>query len=78
MKFDKKALMEAGQEIARVAFFAALSAVVAYGLRQFANMDQTEIVVVAGTILLKFVDKYVHDSKFIKFNGLTDTKIFFK
>lgn len=78
MKLDKKALSEALQEMGRVALFAAVSALIAYGLKQLAGMDQTELVVVLGTLVLKLADKYVHDSKYVKYNGLTDTKILLK
>lgn len=77
MKFDKKALEEAGQEVVRVAFFGAVSALVSLGLNRLAGVPQTEVVIL-GTLLLKLVDKYIYESKYIKFNGLTDTKILFK
>ena len=75
MKIDKKALMEAGQEVVRVVFFASVSALIAWGLAKLGVADQTDTVVILGTLVLKGLDKYIHDAKFIKFNGLTDTKI---
>lgn len=78
MKFDKKALTEALQEVGRVALFAAVSAVVAYLLKQLAGMDQTDMVVVVGTLALKLVDRYIHENKSMKSNGLTDTKMFLR
>lgn len=77
MKFDQKAFNESVQEVFRVAAFAAFSAVVSYLLNRFSGMPQTEVVVI-GTILLRLVDKYIHESKFTKLNGLTDTKIITK
>jgi hypothetical protein len=74
MKFDKEALWEAIQEIARIAFFGGISALVAVGLNRLAGLPQTETVVI-GTFILKFIDKYIHDNPKIKFNGLTDTRI---
>ena len=73
---DKKVLYEALQEMARVAFFASVSALVAYGLKQLSGQDQSQTVVLVGTLLLKGLDKYVHDNPAIKSNGLTDTKNF--
>lgn len=76
--FNQKALAEAVQEVVRVAFFAALSAVVAFLLNKLAGMNQTDVVVMVGILLLKLVDKYIHENPKIKLNGLTDTKMFWK
>ena len=75
MKIEKKVLWEAFQEVVRVALFGAISTVVGFYLEKMAGLPQTEVVIII-TLLLKFVDKYVHDSKHIKLNGLTDTKVF--
>lgn len=75
MKFDKQALVEALQEIMRVVFFASVSALIAFGLQKLGMQDQTDTVVILGTLVLKGLDKYVHDNKSIKLNGITDTKM---
>lgn len=74
-KFLQSPIGEALQEVVRVAFFAALSAVVAFGLQKLGVQDQTNMTVVLGTLLLKGVDKWLHDNPKIKLNGLTDTKL---
>ena len=65
--------METAQELARVAFFAALSAVVAFAANKLAGMNQSETIVIVGTLVLKMVDGYIHENPKIKSNGLTDT-----
>jgi hypothetical protein len=77
MKFDRKAAVEALQEVSRVAFFGAISALVSVALEKVAGFPQTEVTVI-GTLVLKLVDKYINESKYIKLNGLTDTKILIK
>jgi hypothetical protein len=77
MKFDKKAAIEALQEVARVAFFGAVSALVSVALERLAGLPQTEVIVI-GTLVLKLVDRYINQSKYTKLNGLTDTKILLK
>lgn len=74
MKFDKKAWVEAGQEVVRLAFFAVLGVVVSFLLNKLTVVPQTETTVVA-MFFLKFVDKYLHENKYTELNGLTDSKL---
>ncbi len=76
MNFDKKYLWEATQEVARIAFFGAVSALVAFGLQQLGVKNQQEPVIMIGTLILKGLDNYIHNNPAIKSNGLTDTKNF--
>ncbi len=75
MNFDKKYIWEAVQEMSRVAFFATVSALVAWGLQQLGVKDQSQPIVLVGTLLLKGLDNYIHNNPKIKSNGLTDTKM---
>ncbi len=67
---DKKAIIETGKEALRIAFFAALSAVVVYLQAKLGGMDQSSALVVGGTLFLGLVDKYVHKSTKIEANGI--------
>ena len=58
--FSKDALIEMGKELLRIAIFGAVSAVLAFLLDKFAGLPQTEVVMI-GTVLLRAVDKYLHE-----------------
>lgn len=67
---NKKAVLDTLKEAGRIAIFAAISALVAWGLQKLGVQDQTEPVVVIGTIVLRLVDKYIHKDDNLKANGL--------
>ena len=71
---DKKALVEASQELVRLVFFAVLGVGISFGLGKLADVPQTETTVIFVAVL-KWLDRYVHENKDIKLNGLTDTKL---
>ncbi len=75
MNFDKKYIWEAVQEMGRIAFFGAVSALVAFGLQQLGLKNQSEPTIMIGTLLLKGLDNYIHNNPKIQSNGLTDTKM---
>lgn len=54
----KQALWEAFKEIARLALFAAVSAVLAWVADKLAGLDPSSTVVVVGTLVLRFADKW--------------------
>jgi hypothetical protein len=62
---DKKALIEALLELGRYLLFAAVS----WGVSYLAKLPQSEGVII-GTMVLRLVDKYIHEAKNIKANGL--------
>lgn len=66
---NKQAILESVKEVARLAFFAALTAIVGWASQKVAGLDPTSIHYVIGTLLLRFVDKYVHKSD-MKANGI--------
>ena len=66
----KDAIVSALKEAARLAVLAAISAAVSYLLQFFGAQDQTNVVVLAGTLALRTVDKYIHEDQSIKANGL--------
>jgi hypothetical protein len=72
---NKAVIWEAVQEMARVAFFGAVSALISFGLQQLGVKNQQEPVIMIGTLLLKGLDKYIHDNPKIDSTGLTDTKM---
>lgn len=67
---DSKALLETVKEAGRIAFFAALAALVAYGADKLSLLDPTSFQVVIGTAVLRVLDKFVHENKNIKANGI--------
>ena len=54
----KETLKEAG----RLALFAAVSAVVSFGLERLGVMDQSEVSVMVGTMVLRSLDKWLHEA----------------
>lgn len=70
MKLDKKAIWEAVKEVARLALFAAVGAAVAWGTSKLSTLDPNSTFVVIATALLRFADKFVHESKHIEAKGL--------
>lgn len=67
---NKKAVVDTLKEAGRIALFAAASALVAWGLERLGVQNQTDIVVIAGTIILRLIDKFLHKDDSIKLNGL--------
>lgn len=67
--FDKKAIIEGAKEVLRLAFFAAITAVVAWLTEKVGGADPSSTFYIVGTLVLRFADKYVHKSD-IKANGI--------
>lgn len=67
---NKQAALEMLKTAGRLAFFAALAAIIAYFGHVLAGLDQTNLFVMAGTLLLSMVDKYVHENDNIKLSGV--------
>lgn len=70
MNIDRQAIIEAVKEVGRLAFFAAATAVVAWATERLGMLDPSSVFYVAGTFVLRYVDKYIHEAKAIKANGL--------
>ena len=67
---NKQAIIEAIKEAARLAFFAALAALVAWATDKLGALDPTSLQVVIGTAVLRIIDKFVHENKDIKAKGI--------
>lgn len=67
---NTKAITEAIKEAGRLAFFAAVSALVAYATTKLSTLDPTSVYVVVGTVLLRVVDKYIHSNENISATGI--------
>lgn len=65
-----QAIVEAIKEAGRIAFFAAVTALVAWASDKLAGLDPTSMTVVIGTVVLRVVDKFVHENNDIKANGI--------
>lgn len=61
---------EAFKDIARLAIFAAIGAVVSVVLGNIANFPQTTTTVII-TFVLRAIDSYIHNNDGMKANGLT-------
>lgn len=70
MSISKSAVVEAVKEGGRLAFFAAIAALVAYATERLGAFDPSSVYVVVGTALLRVVDKYVHENKDIEAQGV--------
>lgn len=67
---DKKAILEAVKEVGRLAFFAALTAVIGWVSTKLSAFDPSSAYYIVGTLILRTVDKYVHTSTKTKLNGV--------
>ena len=59
-EIDHKALFEAIKEALRLGIFAFASTVVAFALERITSLDQSQAIVILGTLVLRMVDKYLH------------------
>lgn len=66
----KDAIISTVKEGLRIALFAALSALIAWASNKLAGLDPSSSTVVIGTILIRLVDKYVHENKDINAKGI--------
>lgn len=71
MTFNKDAFVEAVKEILRVAFLAAVTAVLGYLGNLVAGLDPSSVYYVVGTVVLRAVDKYIHVNPDTKLKGLS-------
>lgn len=67
---NANAFYEAIKEGARLALMAAVSALIAYLAQWLGMQDQTELIVIVGTLVLRAADKYVNKNENIKANGI--------
>lgn len=67
---NKQAIWEAVKEVARLALFAAIGAVLAWAGTELTALDPNSTFVVVATTLLRFADKWVHENQDTELNGL--------
>ncbi len=67
---NKKVVLDFVKEGLRVAIFGAISSLVAYGLNQLGASDQTNTVVIVGTLVLKALDRAIHEDQSINSKGI--------
>lgn len=70
-KIDKKALVELVKEGLRIAFLAALAAVVLWAQSLLTGLDPNSVTFLVATYVLKLADKWVHENQNIKANGIS-------
>lgn len=59
---NKQAIIEGLKEVGRLAFFAAITAVLGWLTTKVSSLDPTSIYYIVGTVLLRFLDKVIHKS----------------
>lgn len=67
---NKKVILDFVKEGLRVAIFGAISSLVAFGLNQLGAGDQSSTVVIVGTLVLKALDRAIHEDKSISAKGI--------
>lgn len=67
---NKQAILEAVKEVGRLAFFAALTAVVGWVATQLSTLDTSSAYYIVGTVALRFVDKYIHTNEDMDTSGI--------
>lgn len=67
---DKKAILEAVKEVGRLVFFAGLTAVIGWATTKISSFDPTSTYYIVGTMVLRFLDKYIHDSETTERSGI--------
>lgn len=67
----QKAIIEALKEAGRIAFFAAIAAVVGWVTTKVSSLDPNSTFYIIATVLLRLVDKYIHQNDNIKAEGIS-------
>lgn len=66
-----KSVVEGIKEVGRIAFFAAITAAVGWASNKLGGLDPSSTFYVVGTLVLRFVDKYVHVNEGTTRNGIS-------
>lgn len=67
---NKQAIIEAVKEVGRLAFFAALTAVLGWATTKVSSLDPSSVYYIVGTLVLRAVDKYLHTNPDTKATGI--------
>lgn len=67
---NKEVAINFVKEALRVAILGAVAALVALGLNELGAADQTNEIVIIGTLLLKGLDRAIHENKNTEAKGL--------
>lgn len=70
-QFNKEAIFEAFKEVARIAVFAAITAIIGWATMKLSSYDPTSEFYIIGTTLLRAIDKYIHERKDVPLKGIT-------
>lgn len=70
MSINKQAIYKAAKEVARLAFFGAIASVLSWATTQVASLPADSVYAIVGTVVLRFIDKYVHANENIEAKGL--------
>lgn len=67
---NANAFYEALKEGGRLAVLAGVAALIAYLTQWLGMQDQTDLIVIVGTLVLRAADKYVNKNENINANGI--------
>lgn len=67
---DKQAIIEALKELGRVLFFAALTAGIGWLSAKISAFEPTSLYYIVGTLILRVLDKYIHESETTERTGV--------
>lgn len=68
---NTQAIIEGIKEVARLALFAVISVVLAWGSEKLAGLDPSSAWVIGGTLVLRFLDKWIHENQSISATGIS-------
>lgn len=66
----KQAIIEAVKEGLRIAFLAAVVALVGWAGEQVSSLDPTSTYYIAGTFFLRLIDRFIHTNENISIKGI--------
>jgi hypothetical protein len=66
----KDAVISTVKEALRIALFAGIAALVAWGSDKLAGLDPSSTTVIIGTIVIRLADKFVHENEDINAKGI--------
>lgn len=66
----KRGIIETIKEAARVAFLAALGAILAWGTTKVSGLDPNSVYALVATLALRLLDKFIHENGDFKARGI--------
>lgn len=67
---NKQAIIESLKEVIRIVVLAAITAAVGWATNKLSGLDPNSLFYVVGTLVLRFVDKWLHENQNVSAKGL--------